>query len=210
MHAATPSPTAPSTATESWRFLRKFLRDPQQIASIWPSSRHLARWMVDGITVSPGDAILELGPGTGPFTTAIDALLRGTQGVQYLGIERDPEFVELLRRKHPQRELVLADAGDLGVELALRPWLRPVAVISGLPLVSMPIPTVDRLLDAVLHALPTGGHFRTFSYLHTVVNPASWRLRRTLAERFGELRVTGPVLRNLPPALVFAARKTKA
>ena len=161
--------------------------------------------MLAGLAPRAGEAIVELGPGTGPFTDRIVERLQQVPGSGYLGIDRDPDFVGFLRERHPQLEFVLADAGTLGEQLRARPALRPVAVVSGLPLVAMPPAVVDALLDAVQAALPPGGQFRTFSYLHTMANPASWRLRRLLRARFRSFEVRGPVLCNLPPAWVFAA-----
>ncbi|MBL9078184.1 MAG: methyltransferase domain-containing protein [Planctomycetes bacterium] len=188
-------------------FLRKFLRDPGGIASVWPSSRHLARAMLAGIRLQPGDAVVELGPGTGPFTERIRGLLDAVPGSAYLGVDLDEEFVALLRRRHPDIEFVVADAGNLDQLLADRPRLRPAAFVSGLPLVSMDREVVQRLLRTVHSALPPGGVFRTFSYAHTVLNPASWWLRNLLRARFTEFRVRGPIWRNVPPALVFDATK---
>ena len=188
-------------------FLRKFLRDPGGVASVWPSSRHLARAMLAGVRLRAGDAVVELGPGTGPFTDRIVSLLGEAEHTAYLGVDLDEEFVSLLQRRHPGIEFVVADAGRLGELLAARPQLRPVAFVSGLPLVSMDRDLVQGLLRTVHDALPKGGVFRTFSYAHTMVNPASWWLRGLLRAMFAEFRVRGPVWRNVPPALVFDATR---
>ena len=186
-------------------FLRKFLRDPKDVASVWPSSRFLARAMLRGVALQPGDAVVELGPGTGSFTQEIVRLLDRTTGSGYLGIDRDPEFVAVLRARFPHLEFVEADADTLAAQLAARPHLRPRAVVSGLPLVAMPKPLVTAMLETIREALLPGGTFRTFSYAHTVVNPASWWLRRQMRAVFPHFVVRGPVVRNLPPALVFQA-----
>ena len=89
----------------------------------------------------------------------------------------------------------------------MRPGLRPFAVVSGLPLVAMPRPLVTAMVDDIVRLLPPGGHFRTFTYLHSIVNPSQWWLRGLLSERFAHFRLQGPVVRNLPPALIFSATK---
>jgi phospholipid N-methyltransferase len=187
-------------------FLRKFLRDPKDVASVWPSSRWLARAMLRGIALPAGYGVVELGPGTGAFTVPILELVNRTPGGGYLGIDRDAEFCDLLRRRFPRHEFAWADAATLATQLAARPALHPAAVISGLPLVAMPKPMVTDLVRAAHAALPTGGWFCTFSYQHSLVNPAQWWLRRLLRTTFARLEVR-PVLRNVPPALVFAACK---
>lgn len=186
-------------------FFRKFLREPAEVASVWPSSRTMAREMLRGVRLEAGEAVVELGPGTGPFTEQVVRLLGEAGGGGYLGIDRDPEFLAVVRARFPQLEFVQADAGDMRQLVAARPHLRVKAVISGLPLVAMPKPTVLTMLHAVRVLLPAGGTFRTFSYAHTVVNPASWWLRRQLRDVFPEFVVRGPIVRNVPPALVFEA-----
>lgn len=197
--------TAPPVAEGFW-FLRKFLREPAHVASFWPSSRWLAAAMVRELQLPPGHAVLEFGPGTGPFTGAIDRRLRELPGRGYLGIERDPEFAALLRRRFPHLEFCTSDVATLTALLTERPALRPGAVICGLPLVAMPVGVVDGLLRTAAALLPPGGFFRTFSYVHTMVNPASWNLRRRMRGFFREFTVHGPVVRNVPPALVFEGR----
>ena len=199
----------PATASERGLgrlFLRKFLRDPKDVASVWPSSRWLARAMLRDVVLPTGGGVVELGPGTGAFTAPILELLASAGGGGYLGIERDAEFCDLMRRRFPRVEFAWADAATLATQLAARPGLQPFAVVSGLPLVAMPKPMVAELVRTAHAAVPVGGWFCTFSYQHSLVNPAQWWLRRLLRTTFGRLEVR-PVLRNVPPALVFAARK---
>jgi phospholipid N-methyltransferase len=127
-------------------------------------------------------------------------------GWGYLGVDRDPEFVALLRARFPGLEFAVGDVAQLADLLAARPSLRPSAFVCGLPLVAMPAPVVDALLGTAAARLPAGGVFRTFSYVHTMLNPASWRLRRRMRATFREFAVRGPVVRNAPPALVFEGR----
>ncbi len=197
--------TAPPVAEGFW-FLRKFLREPAHVASFWPSSRWLAAAMVRDLQLPRGHAVLEFGPGTGPFTSAIERRLRELPDRGYLGIERDPEFTALLRARFPQLEFCVSDVARLPDLLAERPALRPGAVICGLPLVAMPVDVVDRLLGTAAARLPPGGFFRTFSYVHTMVNPASWDLRERMRRIFRAFTVRGPIVRNVPPALVFEGR----
>lgn len=197
---------APGTraAVGGW-FLRKFLRSPRSVASLWPSSRYLARAMVRGLELPPGMAVIELGPGTGPFTDALAHHL-GPRG-DYLGIDRDPEFIELLRGRHPRFDFVQADVFDLGRLLDERPHLAPFAVLSGLPLVLMPRPAVLGLLETVRDRLPPTGVFRTFSYVQSLASPNAWWLRRSMKSLFPHFKVYGPVWRNVMPAFVLEGRK---
>lgn len=201
-----PGPVPPVDRMRGGWFLRKFLREPRAVASVWPSSRWLCRAMLDGLVLAPGEGVVELGPGTGAFTRGIEQLLRSVPAAGYLGIDRDGDFVAHLRQQFPQREFVQASAFDLPELLRERPQLRVRAVLSGLPLVSMPKAQVDELLRFVAAMLPPGGEFRTFSYVHTMASRSSWWLRGLMKRHFAHFRVDGPIWRNVPPALVFVGR----
>jgi phospholipid N-methyltransferase len=55
---------------DTFRFIRQFLRTPGSIGAVAPSSKYLAKAMVAGVVLEPGQRLLEFGPGTGPFTAA--------------------------------------------------------------------------------------------------------------------------------------------
>jgi phosphatidylethanolamine/phosphatidyl-N-methylethanolamine N-methyltransferase len=198
-------PVGSSQAAVGRWFLRKFLRSPLTVSSLWPSSRYLAAAMVQDLHLGDTGAIVELGPGTGSFTRAIEPLL-GPRN-HYLGIDHDPEFVALLRRTHAPLEFIEADICDLQRLLDERPHLDLRAVLSGLPLVAMPHKTVEELLELVRDRLAPGGTFRTFTYVQTLASPQSWWLRASVRRVFPRFAVRGPIWRNVTPALVFEGRK---
>jgi hypothetical protein len=49
-----------------------------------------------------------------------------------------------------------------------------------------------------------GTVFRTFQYLHSWPLPAAIRFRNKMNRRFGPCRISRPIMRNLPPALVLS------
>ncbi|MEX0742069.1 MAG: hypothetical protein WD079_04670, partial [Phycisphaeraceae bacterium] len=53
------------------------------------------------------------------------------------------------------------------------------------------------------YTLLPGTEFRTFQYVHAWMLPAAVQFRRRMTRRFGPPRVSRPVLRNLPPAVVL-------
>lgn len=96
-------PSAALTLSNSTRFkhnllfLRKFLRHRLTIASVWPSSRAMARATLREIAFDRAQIIVELGAGTGPVTQAIvDHLHPHTR---FLAIERDPDFAAILKQR---------------------------------------------------------------------------------------------------------------
>src|SRR5438552_13061830 len=88
------------------RFWEGVLRHPASIGAIAPSSEALAKAMVSdlALALADGDLLIELGPGTGAFTAEIASILPRADA--YLGIEREPVFVELLQRQFPALRFV--------------------------------------------------------------------------------------------------------
>jgi len=67
---ALPNSEFRARATEYLDFLAAWVKKPRQTASVVPSSRYLARLMVEHINPDDG-RVMELGGGTGVFTRAI-------------------------------------------------------------------------------------------------------------------------------------------
>lgn len=191
---------------DALHFFWSFLRNPRHVGAVWPSSRYLARALVAGMNLSPGDLVVEYGPGTGAVTAAIDAAL--PDDVEYLGIELNEEFVAMLRKRFPNRkfhhgsvaevERILSDAG-LG---------RAKIIISGLPFASLPCEERIKIIDGTARALHADGQFRTFQYVHAFGMRKASEFRKSMEQRFRALRRSSPVICNLPPAYVLSYAQT--
>lgn len=202
--AGTPAPGRVGRGT----FLARFLADPRAIGAVAPSSRYLAAKMVRGVDFVPGVRIVEFGPGTGPFTRAILAALPA--GGRYLGIERDPVLVALLRERFPAADVAHDSVENLLALAGARDLLPLDHVVSGLPFASLPRAVTRAVIAASYDALRPGGTFTTFQYLHSFPLPSARSFRATMGERFGPLDSWGVELRNLPPALVLTWRRPLA
>lgn len=181
------------------RFLRAFARDPLHTAAVAPSSAALAAAMT--ADVAPGAAVLELGPGTGAFTRAIQERLGGTG--RHLAVELDAGWAALLADRYPAVEVVRADARDLPALLDERGAGPVDAVVSGLPWVAYAGTDLHALIAAAL--APTGV-FTQFAYTATRRLPPARRQLADLRAHFADVRVGPVVRRNLPPAVVHSAR----
>jgi phosphatidylethanolamine/phosphatidyl-N-methylethanolamine N-methyltransferase len=73
-------------------------------------------------------------------------------------------------------------------------------VVSSLPLTVLPRPLAHRIMQAVTECLRPGGIFVTYQFTTALARPV-------LQKYFPQIRRTELVLRNLPPAMVFAWRK---
>ena len=187
------------------RFLAAFIRHPGQVGAIVPSSPALARAMVAGLTLGVDETIIELGPGTGPFTKAIAGIL--PERSYYLGIERDPAFIEILRRRFTGLHFV-AGSAEQALSFHQEAKLPPVkAVVCGLPFASLASSVQDKIIDALDLMLASGCMFRTFQYVHAFALPAAVRFRRCMDDRFGSHTRSRPVMRNVPPAFVLTWKR---
>ena len=185
-------------------FFKSFLKNPNVVGAVAPSSRVLARAMVEGRVEEATSCVVEYGPGLGSFTKEI--LARKKKNTLYVGIEKNPAFVEVLEKEFPSGRFLLGDAGDVAAILGELGVFQVDLVVSGLPFANFPPPVQKRILEATCAVLKPGGSFVTFNYIHT------WLLNK--ARAFRE-RVSGvfhqvswrPVMRNVPPAFVVECRK---
>jgi phosphatidylethanolamine/phosphatidyl-N-methylethanolamine N-methyltransferase len=201
-------PSGPISAIEeSLLFLARFVRSPRSVGAIAPSSRYLARRMIEGLEVGAGGRVIEFGPGTGAFTGAIARRLPA--GARYLGIERDPVFVAALERRWPSLEFACDSVENLLSIAEARSALPLDHIVSGLPFARLPRTVTLPVLDAAHRSLRPGGTFTTFQYIHAYPLPAARAFRREMQRRFGPPFARRAVVRNLPPAFVLAWRKER-
>jgi len=187
------------------KFLAAFVKRPFDTGSITPSSAQLAEAMVEGMELCDADTVVELGPGTGPFTRLIQEQLK--PGACLLCFEINPEMAEALRRNFPKVQVVndsienlarhLKEAGRDGVD----------AVVSGLPWAAFSPDRQRRLLDATLKPMKPGARFATFAYSHAAWMPPARKFRELLESRFSQVETSKVVWRNVPPAFVYRCRK---
>lgn len=172
-------------------FLSQLVRKPTEVVALAPSSTALAEKMADALPDGDGP-IAELGPGTGKIT---DALLRaGVTERDMTLFEMNPDFVTCLRERYPSADVRNASAEDVGT---LPTGLR--AVVSGLPLLSMPLPVQRAIVGGTFDVLRPGGVFIQFTY--GITPPVKESLRQDLGLTWQKSdRVWG----NLPPACVYA------
>jgi phospholipid N-methyltransferase len=192
-----------------WRehllLLSRFVRDPRSVGAIAPSSPSLALAMVEPLDLRGAARIVELGPGTGAFTCAIVSRLGPS--ARYLAIDRDPAFVERIKRQWPDVDCVCASAAELPALAATRGMLPIDHVVSGLPFASLPAAVTTQILDGLEQALRPGGTFTTFQYIHAYRLPAAVAFRRDITRRMGATPVRATVMRNLPPAYVLTWKR---
>ncbi len=181
------------------RFLGAWLRRPRQIASIVPSSHWLGRLMAAQIDPA-GGRVMEFGGGTGALTREI--LARGVPVDQLEVVELDTELASGLRTALPGVRIHEAPAQAVA-DQALGGLGSYQCVISGLPLLAMSKALQHDILAEAFRLLRPEGVFVQFTY--SLFPP----LDRGVAQALGlEVVRVGTVMRNVPPATVFAYRRT--
>jgi phosphatidylethanolamine/phosphatidyl-N-methylethanolamine N-methyltransferase len=188
-------------------FLAAVLRSPATVGAVAPSSTRLAQRLT---AVVPGEGqpvVVELGPGTGSTTAAVQRRLGGRG--RHIAVELDPMLAEHVSHEHPSVEVAIGDAAQLPQLLAEFGVSEVDAVLSGLPW-SLFSPEGQReILGSVAGVLRPGGAFSTFAYVHALPMGGARRFRALLDELFDEVLITRTVWRNLPPAACYVCRRPR-
>ncbi|WP_305788863.1 class I SAM-dependent methyltransferase [Symbioplanes lichenis] len=186
-------------------FLLEFVRDPLTVGAVRPSGPALAEVATAVVPRTGAPTVVELGPGTGAFTGAIQRRLAGAG--RHIAVELNPRLAAHLAARHPAVDVAVADAAALGDVLAARGVGRVDAVVSGLPWAAFGAQSQRDVLAGVVAALDPAGVFTTFAYVHARWAPPARRLLRSLRSRFDEVVVSRTVWANVPPALVYVCRR---
>jgi phosphatidylethanolamine/phosphatidyl-N-methylethanolamine N-methyltransferase len=187
-------------------FLKRWLRRPFATGAVVPSGRLLAeamartaRAVIDG---RPGH-VVELGAGTGEVTKAL--LGAGIAAERLVLVERDPEFATFLRRHFSGPRIVEGDAARLPRLLADHDIAPLAAVVSSLPLLSLPAEVVNGIVAGTFEALPRGAAFVQFTYGPKPPIPRVLRERLHLVGAHGKR-----IWLNVPPAVVWTFTRPPA
>ncbi|MGC9260500.1 MAG: class I SAM-dependent methyltransferase [Phycisphaerae bacterium] len=192
---------APAKIRHNLLFLQKFFRHGTRIASVWPSSRFMARASIRRADFSAAHCIVELGAGTGPITSEIIKRLR--EPTRFVALERDPDFVTVLQQRFPQQPNVRILQGDVGrLDIILSDHgIAPQSVdcfVSGLGTPSLPAAVRQRMFAAVRTYLHPDGFFSNI----TEVPFYYLRFYKSIFEQVSFQFVT----RNVPPGGVYHCR----
>jgi len=187
-------------------FLKRWLRRPLAMGAVVPSGRLLAEAMARATRSAMADReghVVELGAGTGHVTKAL--LAAGVPVDRLAPVERDPELAAFLRRHFPALRVVEGDAARLSRLLAANDIGRVAAVVSSLPLLSLPAEVVNGIVHGVFETLPRGAALVQFTYGPSPPVP------RALRDRLQLRASSGPrIWRNVPPAVVWTFTRSPA
>jgi phosphatidylethanolamine/phosphatidyl-N-methylethanolamine N-methyltransferase len=173
-----------SPAEEGFLFLRRWLAHPLKVGAVLPSSPALARLVAKQVPLRADQAVVEVGAGTGSITKAL------------LEVEIDSDLCAFLRKQLPQVQVINGDASRLS-EMLPSKWLGKIStVISGIPMVTLPLPLQQRFIDAWFKVMPAGG--KMLQYTYSLVSPLPEAKLAVKGRR------QGLAVLNVPPAWVWS------
>ena len=185
---------------ESLLFLGQAFRHYRTAGTFTQSGPRLARAIADAAgNIPDGQVILELGPGTGVVTRELVARF---PRARIVAVEVLDPFADRLEQTLPTVTVVRGCASQLDAHLARLGIATDdvAAVVSGLPMLSLPGDLPQRIMASVAGVLRPGRRYVQFTYFEK-----KWRkFTLTGFRRIARRRVW----RNLPPAVVFTFERT--
>lgn len=185
-------------ASDIFLFARNFLRHPNMIGSLFPTSPFVVRTLLKQVDWSRARVIVEYGPGLGAFTRKI--LDRMRPDAQLVAFELNKEFCGILSRSitDPRFHLVQDSAVEMDSVLD-RLGLGPAdCVISGIPFRTLPEPVRCEIVRKTHSALSPDGRF--------LVYQVSDAVRPHLKREFGSVQEELEWLNFLPFRLYYCDR----
>ena len=179
---------------------------PTEIGAILPSSRFLARRVIEDVGLHSADVVLEYGPGTGVFTEFILRELR--PGTKFAAIELNPRFAQTFQARYPF--VTLYQDSVANVQRICRSAGIPSVdcIVSGVPWAIFSESMQVQCLEAMMHVLKPGGCFVTFTYVHSqALLAGAKRFSRLLPGYFHAVSKSPVVWLNIPPAFVYRCRR---
>ena len=175
-----------------WSFYKALIKHPRSIGAAAPSSKKLARTIAQFIPLQPEGMVIELGPGTGVITKAM--IQHGVAANNIIAIERSVGMTNVLTKKFPNSQIINGDAELLATYITNID--KPVtAIVSSLPLLSLPREKSIAILEQIEQALTPGGRFIQYTY---GFSSRPFRQLQTV-----KLIDSKSVWFNIPPARVY-------
>lgn len=180
------------------KFLVEYVRSPRTVGAVAPSSKRLAKKMIQDIDFINAKCIVEYGPGTGVFTDEL--IERKNKDTLLMLLEYNKDFCEKLKERYNEDDniIVINDSAEL-VDMYLRKYdIENVDyIVSGLPFASLPKEMSNKILKKTKNILKKDGLFITFQYTLLKKDFIAGYFKKIDLER---------VLFNLPPAYVLKCK----
>lgn len=186
-------------------FFIQFIKDLKKTGAIAPSSKFLARDLVDqlqaDVTQNNCEAlnILELGPGTGPLTKEIARLLRPQDHLDLVEIQEN--FYRIVDEKFDQ-ENIEVHFGDI---LKFNPQRTYDYIFSSLPYENMSAAVTKAIWEKKLSLCTNHAYICYFKYVKFRNFKSDFE--EQMVNEYGHDKKV--VLRNIPPAKLYTLQIDK-
>ncbi len=187
-------------AGEELLFLRRWLANPLKVGALLPSSPFLGRLVAKNVRMNPDEYVVELGAGTGTVTKTL--LKSGIPASRLFVVEIDSDLCGFLRRELPQAQIIQGDATKLQDLLPADAMGRIRTVVSGIPMLPMPVELQRQMLDSWFSVIAPGG--KILQYTYSLASPIPEAKHGLKGKR------CGIEMRNVPPAWVWSYERSGA
>lgn len=168
------------------------------VGSMIPSSRYLAKKMLQSVDFENTKVFVELGPGNGVFTHKI--LEKLPKDGQLFVFELNDAFYAALKKEFtdPRVHIIHDSAENIGEHLAAKGLSQADVVLSSLPLANFPSVLKNKILSESHRILKQNGLYIQFQY--------SLNAKKAIKSFFPSLNISFTPA-NFPPAFVYTCRK---
>ncbi|MGL5615044.1 MAG: class I SAM-dependent methyltransferase [Sarcina sp.] len=178
------------------KFVKEFIKNPQNVGAIAPSGKQLAEKMVESIDFENCKCIVEYGPGTGAFTEKL--LARMSDNTILIALEVNEEFCNELKEKYGHKKnfkIIKDGAENLDKYLKEYDVERVDYIISGLPFTSLDKSISEAILNKTKEIVNRDkAKFITFQYSLVKIG---------LFKKYFNSIDKDRVMVNIPPAYVL-------
>ena len=188
----------PGRVSQALLFARNFIKHPNMVGWVLPSSRFLVNEVLKQIDWDRARTIVEYGPGVGAFTAKI--LDRMRPDARLIAVELNPEFYSYLRGalQDPRLHLVNQSATEIRGVLDGLGLKDADCVISGIPFKTIPHPLRDEIVRKTHAVLSPRGSFLVYQFSDAV--------RPYLESAFSRVSRDFELLNIMPARLFYCAR----
>ncbi len=167
-HNANGSP-ATGNAAQALMFFRSFLKYPNMVGWLVPSSRFVVDGVLKNVDWARARVIVEYGPGLGTFTSRI--LERMRPDARLITFEINPEFIRFLKSEFSDPRLYIEERSAAEVDGALAEMGLAQAdyVISGIPFKPIPHELRRSIVEKTYQILRPGGKFLVYQFTGVVL-----------------------------------------
>jgi phospholipid N-methyltransferase len=192
------SPKSSNTASQLFLFARNFLKHPNMVGWMLPSSPFVVDKVLRQIDWATARVIVEYGPGVGTFTTEV--LSRMRPDATLIALEINSDFLEFLRGsiRDPRLRLIQESAAEVDSVLACLGFDHADYVLSGIPFKTLPHPLRETIVRKTHSILRPKGSFLVYQ-LSSVVQPY-------LEEAFGPVSRDSELLNFVPARMFYCTR----